>query len=227
MSALPIPPGAPPAAHGRTERLDELSPAARQAVVRNRLFILALALAAVGIVLAGALFRLVPLKRTEPIIVERDTLTGAVKAIATTSEAYRPTQNDIKYFLHRWVMQVLSINRLTTERDIEEARTNFTRGKAVNQLDAYFDRERPIGRLRGDPGLTRKVEVSSVSIFKDGAVLKFSTVEQGSADREPRRTKMVATLQFSIVPPDDEKSIFANPAGLYITDLDFTRDLES
>jgi len=227
MSSIPIPPGAPPAARGRTRNLDEPSREAKLSVANNRFFILSLALTVLAIVLAGALFRLVPLKRTEPIIVERDLSTGVVKAVATSSESYRPTQADLKYFLHRFVVQVVSINRLTTERDIEEARTNFTRGKAVSQLDAFFERERPIFRLRTDPGLSRKVEVGSVSIFKDGAVVKFVWLEQSSGDKEPRRVRMVATIQFSLVPPDSETAIFANPAGLFITDLDFQRDLES
>jgi len=227
MSSIPVPTGAPAAARGITKNLDEPSRETKLSVSNNRMFIIAILLALLGLVMAGVLFQLVPLKKTEPIFVETDLSTGAVKAVATTTETYRATQSDIKYFLHRYVVQAVSINRLTTERDIEEARSNFTRGKAISQLDAFFDRERPIFRLRGDPGLTRKVEVGSVSIFKDGAVIKFTTLEQATTDKEPRRVKMVATIQFSIVPPEDEKAIYANPAGLFITDLDFQRDLES
>lgn len=227
MSSIPVPPGAPPAARGKTTGLDGPSPAAKQAVLSNRLFIVSLMLCVVIIGLLAVILVMMPLKRTEPILVERDTSTGAVRAVATSNDVYRPQQSDLKYFLNRYVAQIVSINRLTTERDIEDARSHFTRGKAVAQLDAYFEKERPIARLRADPGLSRKYELGSVSIFKDGAVVKFATVEQGSTERESKRVKYVATIQFSLVAPDDEKAIFSNPAGLFITDLDITRDLES
>ena len=97
----------------------------------------------------------------------------------------------------------------------------------MTQFDSYVERERPIARLRVDPGYTRRVEIGSVSIFKDGAVVKFTAIDQASGEREARRSRMIATLQFSLNPPtDDERLILANPAGLYITDLEFTRDLE-
>lgn len=179
------------------------------------------------IVLLIAMAMLIPLKTVTPVLVERDSTSGNVRALSVTTASYQPSQNDLKYFLGRYVVWTYTIHRLSTEADLEIARQHFTRGKAVTQFDAYVERDRPVARLRADAGYTRRVELGSVSVFKDGAVVKFSALEQSSGEREPKRQRMIATLQFSLNPPvDDERLILANPAGLYITDLEFSRDLE-
>src|SRR5260221_226753 len=152
---------------------------------------------------------------------------GALRTASVATSDFQPSQTDLKYFIGRYVTWTCTAQRLSTEADLEVARQQFTRGKAVSQFDSYVERERPIARLRADPGYTRRVEIGSVSIFKDGAVVKFTAIEQASGEREAKRTRMIATLQFSLSPPaDHERLILANPAGLYITDLEFARDLE-
>ena len=228
MSAIALPEGTPRLARPGTSSGDIPSALAKLAARENRLFVIAIAQSGVLIALLVAMATLIPLKTVTPVLVERDAANGSVRSSSVNTSAYQPSQNDLKYFLARYVTWTYTIHRLSTESDLETARQHFTRGKAVTQFDAYIERERPVARLRGDAGYTRRVEIGSVSIFKDGAVVKFSSVEQASGEREPKRQRMIATLQFSLNPPaDDERLILANPAGLYITDLEFTRDLES
>ncbi|MCA3000109.1 MAG: hypothetical protein ING75_16080 [Rhodocyclaceae bacterium] len=196
-------------------------------VDNTRLFVVAVACAAGLVANAIATYQLFPLKQTNAVLVERDTSSGAVRAVGRTTEPYTPTRADIQYFLGRYVTQLTSINRLTTERDLAEALRDFTRGKAVTQFNAIVDREEPIAKLRADPGFTRQVKVTSVSLLKDGAVVKYQLSDQRTNDATPRSTKYVATLQFSIIPPTDEATILKNPAGLYITDVDLARDLDA
>jgi len=228
MSAIALPEGTPRLAQPGTKPGEIPSALAKLAARENRLVVIAIAQSCVLTALLVAMATLIPLKTVTPVLVERDTTSGSIRATSVNTSAYQPSQNDLKYFLARYTTWTYTIHRLSTESELENARQNFTRGKAVTQFDAYVERERPVARLRADAGYTRRVEIGSVSIFKDGAVVKFSSIEQASGEREPKRQRMIATLQFSLSPPaDDERLILANPAGLYITDLEFTRDLES
>lgn len=228
MSTTALPEGAPRLAQPGTHPETIPGALAKLTARENRLFAIAIMQSCVLIALLATMATLIPLKRVTPVLVERDLESGNVRASSVSTSGYQPSQNDLKYFLARYVTWSYTIHRLSTEADLEAARQHFTRGKAVTQFDAYVERERPVARLRADPGFTRRVEIGGVSIFKDGAAVKFSSVEQASGEREPKRQRMIATLQFTLKPPtDDERLILANPAGLYITDLEFTRDLES
>jgi type IV secretory pathway component VirB8 len=228
MSATTLPEGTPRLARPGTRPGDIPGALAKLAARENRLLLIALAQSGVLLALLVAMAMLIPLKTVTPVLVERDAGSGTVRASSASTSSYQPSQNDLKYFLGRYVTWTFTVHRLSTEADLEVARQQFTRGKAVTQFDAYVERDRPVARLRADAGYTRRVEIGGVSIFKDGAVVKFVAVEQASGEREPKRQRMIATLQFSLNPPvDDERLILANPAGLYITDLEFTRDLES
>lgn len=227
MSAASLPEGTPALARPGARAGETPSALAKLTARENRLFAIVLAESVVVAAALVALAMMLPLKSVVPVLVERDSSSGTVRASSVNTSSYQPSQNDLKYFLGRYVTWTYTIHRLSTEADLELARQQFTRGKAVTQFDSYVERERPIARLRVDPGYTRRVEIGSVSIFKDGAVVKFTAIDQASGEREARRSRMIATLQFSLNPPtDDERLILANPAGLYITDLEFTRDLE-
>src|SRR5260221_14316392 len=227
MSATPLPEGAPLLAHPGARAETIPGALARLTARENRLFAIAVGLCGVLAALIVAMAMLFPLKSVKPVLIERDAASGIVRTASITTSTYQPSQNDLKYFLGRSVTWTYTIHRLSTESDLEVARQQFTRGKAVTQFDAYLERERPIARLRADPGYTRRVEIGGVSIFKDGAVVKFAAFEQASGEHEAKRQRMIATLQFSLSPPtEDERLILANPAGLYITDLEFARDLE-
>ncbi len=227
MAATPLPEGTPLLARPGSRAGETPSALARLTARENRLFAIAIALCAVLVALLIAMATMLPLKRVVPVLIERDLSSGALRTASVTTSDFQPSQNDLKYFIGRYVTWTCTVHRLSTEADLEVARQQFTRGKAVSQFDAYVERERPIARLRADPGYTRRVEIGSVSIFKDGAMVKFTAIEQASGEREAKRTRMIATLQFSLNPPaDDERLILANPAGLYITDLEFAHDLE-
>jgi type IV secretory pathway component VirB8 len=227
MSAASLPEGTPILARPGAHAGETPGALAKLTARENRLFAIVLAESVVVAAALVALAMMLPLKSVVPVLVERDSSSGTVRASSVNTSSYQPSQNDLKYFLGRYVTWTYTIHRLSTEADLELARQQFTRGKAVTQFDSYVERERPIARLRVDPGYTRRVEIGSVSIFKDGAVVKFTAIDQASGEREARRSRMIATLQFSLNPPtDDERLILANPAGLYITDLEFTRDLE-
>jgi type IV secretion system protein TrbF len=194
---------------------------------QNRLFFALIgAFALIGLAL-GTIMMLLPLKSVTPVLIEREAGTGALRTYKVSSDAYSPEDADLKYFIGRYVVWTYTIHRRTTEDDFALARQWFTRGKGVNQLDGFFERERPLARLKSDAGLTRRVEISSVSLFKDAAVVKFTAVEQGSGEKEEKRTPMTASLQFFLQQPkDDEKLILTNPVGLYITDLNFEKDIQ-
>lgn len=227
MAATMTPEGTPTLAAPGARPAETPSALARLAARENRLFLTLLAVLFLLAIALLAIIVMLPLKSVTPVLIERDTTNGVVRSYSVSTSSYAPSQNDLKYFLGKYVTWTYTAHRLTTEADLETARQHFTRGKAVTQFDAFLERERPIARLRADPGYTRRVEIQSISIFKDAAVVKFTSVEQGSADREAKRTRLTASLQFStITPTDDEKLILTNPAGLYITDLGFERDIE-
>jgi type IV secretory pathway TrbF-like protein len=230
MSSSSPHPNIPPAAHLSLNAVLRLPPAAsaqaRAEAYAVRAYVIAVLVALAMLIQAVGWVVLLPLKRIDAVLVERSG-DGAVVTTATRTARYEPSQNDIKFFLGQITTHIWSIDRLTTERDILTTRKHFIRDKADAELAEFIGNETPIARLRRDPGLTRKVKVHGVSIFKDGASVDFSTEERASGAAEAAITRRLATYHFTLVPPSaaDEDLILVNPAGLYVTHFEFNRKL--
>jgi type IV secretory pathway TrbF-like protein len=230
MSSSPIDPHIPATAQLPLHRVLSM-PASASAVARAETFAvrayILCALTGVAMIIQslGWIFVL-PLKQSHAVLVERHP-DGKVATADSQTQKYEPTQNDLKYFLGLITSSIWTIDRLTTERDLLKARRHFVRDKADQELAEFIAQDTPITRLRRDPGLTRKVTIHGISIFKDGASVDFSTEERPSGPGEVMITRRLATYHFTVVPPSTQENdlILANPAGLYVTHFEFTRKL--
>jgi type IV secretory pathway component VirB8 len=194
---------------------------------RSRGTMFAIALLVINVLLVIAILLLIPLKEVRPVLVQRMT-DGSVITSSAKTDKFETNDNDKKYFLALVTRSIWTIDRLTTERDIKQARRYFIRDKADRQLADWITTQTPIARLRKDPGLTRKVEIHGVSIFETGAIVDYTTTETATGgDTAPVVERMLATYHFSVLPPTaaDEDLILTNPAGLYITNMEFKRKL--
>ena len=66
------------------------------------------------------------IKTVKPVLIERDAESGIVRATSITTSTYQPSQNDLKYFLARYVTWTYTVHRLSTESDLEVARITAT-----------------------------------------------------------------------------------------------------
>src|SRR5579862_4112809 len=117
---------------------------------QNRLFFALLGSFVLLALALVAIMMLLPLKSVTPVLIEREAGTGALRTYKVSAEAYAPAESDLKYFIGRYVKWTYTIHRRTTEDEFGLARQSFTRGKAVSQLDGFFERERPLARLKAD-----------------------------------------------------------------------------
>lgn len=201
---------------------------AQSEILRVRNAWIAIGSGILNLLAIAALLVMLPLKRIEPVFVFNTPDGGVGTARMTAAESYKPSEAHLKYFLGHVTKSIWTLDRLTTERDIQAARRHFVRGKADGQLAHWIADETPIGRMVQDPSLGRAVRIHGVSILKTGAMVDFSTIETTGRDPVGAAIKRQATYHFSIMPPtgsDDEDLVFANPAGLYITSLEFSRKL--
>lgn len=191
------------------------------AVHATRWFVASMLLALVVPGLVLTLFRLAPLKTAVPYLVEVRP-DGAVARVAQARD-YKPTSAMLKSELGRWVEKALVIDPFLTRANQREA-TKSLRGKAVAEHRALLLQDDPFARLLKDPTLVRTVAVSGVDLTQDGIAFVYatSTERTAGASKEPVRWRF--TLHYSIVPPETEEELMANPAGLAITHLQRSQD---
>ncbi len=138
-------------------------------VERNRWFLVSLVLG-VGLFLSGiALVLLLPLKTVVPFVLDRSE-NGSVAVSSTHVQVYHPAESEKRYFLARWVRQLLTLDPHLTPTYLADA-YQLTRGKATVEFTDWVQRNQPMAELRKDPTLTRTVAVSSVSLIEDEAAL--------------------------------------------------------
>lgn len=194
-------------------------------VERNRWFLISLILGLGLLISATTLLGLFPLKRVVPFILNR-TENGAIAMATLQVHPYQPDEAVKRYFLAQWVRQLLTLDPHQSSANLASA-YRLTRSKATVEFTDWVQRHQPLAILRKDPSLTRTVSISSISMIDDGAALVRVTTEQRNAGNPMAlREKLVLTLHFSVVAPQQEADVLDNPAGILVTHFLVNSDLE-
>lgn len=195
-------------------------------VDKRRYFFIALVLGAVCIVQALAITTILPLKEIVPYVIGFDKESGGPKVTNVVVEKYKPGEPELRYFLAKWVTKLLTIDRYTMQRDLNEA-YYMTRGKASDQFTDFMGTDNPVKQITADLTLARTVEISSVNFVSEGAVIvRVTTTGRSAASSAKVDTKKLAiTVHYIHVPPKTEKEIFENPLGLFVTHFAITKEL--
>ena len=213
-------PNTPPvAAEGSVRLFAELF--GEPQVHAQRWFLAALVLGVANVALVVAVVTLLPLKTVVPYVVETTQAGVTTRVVEVT--AYKPTAAMVRAELARWAEKMMTLDPHLTRENLRQS-TLLLRGKAVAQHLEFVREQRPFERLLQTPTLVRTVQVSSVDASKDGiAFLFLSTTERVNGEPTARRWRL--TVHYTLVTPQDERELLANPAGLAITHFELSPEL--
>lgn len=157
-----------------------------------------------------------------PYVVEVDSL-GEVRAIGPAAEAYEPTDAQIAYHLARFIENVrsLSIDPIIVRQNWLDAYDYATTQGAV-VLNEYARENDPFSRV-GRRTVT--VDVTSVVRSSGGSFeirWRERSYENGAL---AGTTRWTAAVSIVLQHPRTEEALRANPLGLHVHGLNWSRDL--
>lgn len=194
-------------------------------VDKSRLFIIAALLACCLLGMIIAFNVLLPLKSTVPVQIETDKLTGEVSPRIIQAQDFKPTDISKKYFIGRWIRNVINLDPALTESNLRDA-FQFVRGKAIDEYKDFIDKTKPLVRLAEDKTLTRKTDILTFNFMTETvANVRFQT-EERRAGATPVIKRYAALIHFEVVPPTTEKETMENPLGIFITDFSFSEETQ-
>jgi len=173
--------------------------------------------------LAGGLLWQSVQSRVVPYVVEVDKL-GGVRAVGPANQPYKPNDAQIGYFLARFISDVrsLSSDPVVVRQNWLEA-YDFATDRAAAFLSAYARTNDPFKAI-GKQTVSVSVE-SVVRISETSFQVKWS--EDSYDEDTPAKTEhWTAVLSVVIRPPSNTDTLRKNPLGLYVSALDWSRDLE-
>lgn len=172
--------------------------------------------------LAGGLVWQSGKSRVTPYVVEIDKL-GAVQAVGPATEPYRPTDAQIAYHLARFIADVrgLPIDPVVLRQNWLEAY-----GYATDRAAAFLnDHARVNDPFKSVGERSVSVQVTSVvRVSAESFQVKWTEQiwRQGSLAKTERWTAILTVL---LRPPTNADSLRQNPLGLFVTGLNWSREL--
>ncbi|MCC0027286.1 conjugal transfer protein TrbF [Pseudooceanicola lipolyticus] len=157
-----------------------------------------------------------------PWIVEIDTY-GEARAVEPASADYRPTDPQIAFHLARFIEEVrgLSTDPVVVRQSWLRA-YEFTTDRGAVALNDYARANDPFTRV-GEEQVS--VEVSSV-IRASPDSFRVAWTEQHYDNGQLAQTeRWTAILTIAIQPPRDAQRLRANPLGIYINAINWSREM--
>jgi type IV secretion system protein VirB5 len=193
-------------------------------VEKNRWFVVAILLGLALIASLAAISNLIPLKTVVPYGIQIDRATGEVTAKPIAATDFKPGQAEKKYFITRWIRDIIDLEPNITERNLREA-FGFVRGKAIEEYKDFMNQTKPLLRLREEPTLTRKTDIISFNFMTDNtANIRFQT-EERQASVAPVIKRYAAFVTYELLAPTTDRDIVENPLGLFITHFTISEEI--
>lgn len=157
-----------------------------------------------------------------PFVVQVDHL-GAAQAVAPAASDYQPSDQQIAYFLGRFITNVrgLSVDPVVVRQSWLDAYAQIT-GHSKATLDEFARVSDPFGKI-GRRAVT--IDVSSVVRASDRS-FRVAWVEHPYADGAPLPAEnWSAILTVVVQTPRTEARLRQNPLGIYIDAISWAREL--
>jgi type IV secretion system protein VirB5 len=157
-----------------------------------------------------------------PWVVQVDR-SGRVEAVAPAAAGYRPTDPEVAWQLARFVEDVRSVpaDPVVLRRDWLRA-YGFVAGPGALALNDYARRADPFGRLGREQV---SVEVASV-VRASPQSFRLEWVERRYMDGALAATeRWTGVLTVRLQPPATPEAIRSNPLGVFVTALDWSKEL--
>lgn len=217
------PPDFAPGPIAKDTAMEHFERGARPTLERNRMFLIALVLAA-GHVANGIGWNVfLPLKSVETYQVNK-VEGGRLVADGTAVGNWAPDNDSIAYFLNKWANSVFDVNRATIEGTLAEA-SELVIGSAKVQMQEMRRKDNPLVSLRDYPQYSRSYEFATLNFIKDDvALLRFRTISRLTPESQPTVVTYAMTISFTRVKPTTRAEVMKNPAGLFITNFNLTEE---
>ncbi len=175
-------------------------------------------------VLGGGLVALSLQHKTVPYVVEVDAL-GAATAVKSAEASTRPTDDRIvRYQLVAFIRGVRTVitDRAAMKRTLDQVYA-YARGPARMFLDDHYRANNPFEVAKTS---TVVPAVSSLLPLSDRSwQVRWSEEQRGLDGVLLGRSQWEAVLSVETVPPTTADAIQANPFGLYVTEIRWTKQL--
>lgn len=208
-------------ARGRREWFERVG---SPTVEKSRYFVMFVLVTILMIALVIALISMMPLTRVVPYKIEVDKQSGIVTSTPVAAKEFKPGQAEQQYFIVQWVRHLLELDPYVTERNLSDA-YQLTRGKAIEEFTDFINKTQPIVRVKTNTGLTRSVNVKSVSFVDAGSALVRVATEERVLGQSALVKDYVITVHFTMSPPQTEAEIIRNPIGIFITHFAINEEL--
>jgi type IV secretion system protein TrbF len=175
-------------------------------------------------VLSGGLVALSLQHKTVPYVVEVDAL-GAATAVKPADAAARPTDERImRYQLVAFIRGARTVmtDRAAMKRTLDQVYA-YARGPARTFLDDHYRANNPFEVAKTYtvlPAVTSLLQLSDRSWQ-----VRWSEEQRGLDGVLLGRSQWEAVLSVETVPPTKADAIQANPFGLYVTEIRWTKQL--
>ncbi|UTY55867.1 VirB8/TrbF family protein [Massilia sp. erpn] len=226
QKTAPTPNAPPDFAPGPTRQAAELEffeRGAKKRIENNRLFFIAILLAAGHVVQGIAWNGFLPLKTVETYVVNQVDK-GRLVADGTPVGTWTPDDDAIDYFVNQWASKTWDVNRATIENTFAESAEQAV-GMAKVQMQELRKNDNPLASLHDNPGYSRIYEFVSMNKVKDDVrLVRFRTITRLSPEAAPRITTYAMTVTFTRIKPRTRSEVMKNPAGLFITSFNPTEE---
>jgi type IV secretory pathway component VirB8 len=174
--------------------------------------------------LIGAIWTMLPLRRTETRYIEVETTTG--RAVVTkgpnTALAEMTERLQVKtreYFLREFVSALVTLDARTIKERIPFAASMLQGKKAENAFNEYvYMIEKIPQKIAENPSLTREFRAKGeMATSADGkqAFIRFDRIEKING-AEQNVTPMLVTIEFAVLPEEPGKEKPLNPMGIRV-----------
>ena len=180
-------------------------------------------LVVVGLLSAG-LVALSLQHKTVPYVVEVDAL-GAAVAVKPAEAGGRPTDERIvRYQLAAFVRGARAVmtDRAAMKRGLDQVYA-YARGPARTFLDDYYRANNPFEIAK--TYTVSSVVTSLLQVSERSWQVRWSEEQRGLDGTLLGRSNWEAVLSVEMVPPTTADAIQANPFGLYVTEIRWTKQL--
>ena len=178
---------------------------------------------ALSVGLSGGLLWQSLQSRVTPYVVEVDKF-GEARAVAPAVQNYKPADAQIAWHLARFITNVRGVSTdPVLVRQNWLAAYDFATDRAALFLNEYAQRNDPFGRIG-----TRSVSVQVTSVVRASDTsfqVKWTeqVYERGSLARTERWTAILTVL---VQTPHTAEQLRKNPLGLFVTAIDWSRELD-
>lgn len=194
-------------------------------VNQARYFVIAAVSLMVVLAMSLALYGLMPLKEVVPYEITFEQSTGETQARPIKTKIFEPSSLQKRYFIAKWVKQLISLDPFTTERDLSEA-YGLVRGKAIQEFTEYVRLTQPITRIKQDTALTRVVDISSIQFLADNLAQVRIVTKERTRSVDAITKRYIVSIHFVTEAPKTEQEMYQNPIGLRITHFAISEELQ-